>query len=115
MRRGGRTLGVGGVRGDEGGHLDGLGVVHDHALHEVDVGVRDGWDGGAGCLAGRGLAGLAGRAGLDDDLSVGGGGEDKEGGVDGGEAGHFSDGFNATTGCPKSIPQGLKPSSVAGL
>jgi hypothetical protein len=27
-----------GVRGDEGGHFDGLLVVHDHALHELAVG-----------------------------------------------------------------------------
>ena len=27
------------VRRDEGGHLDGLRVMHDHALHELDVGV----------------------------------------------------------------------------
>jgi hypothetical protein len=44
--------------------------MHDHALHEGDVGGSDGWDGGVG-VGGEMRCGLAGGSGLDDDWLLG--------------------------------------------
>ena len=53
------------VRVNERGHLDSLGVMHDHALHEFHIGLRARRERG---LRGRRkrLTGLAGSAGLHD-------------------------------------------------
>ena len=77
--------GVGAV-GHQGGHVDSLLVVDDHALHEGDVVVGIAVVGDARRVAGlKGAAGLAGGAGLDD------------GGVLGlGRAGGQQDGQGAT-------------------
>ena len=65
---GGRPHGVAGrVRVEQRGHLEGLGVVRDHALHEPHVGLGEPDAREVGGLGGRdGPARLAGRARLHD-------------------------------------------------
>ena len=58
-----RALAAGAQQRD---HLDGLRVVHDHALHEFDVGVEGALGGGSDGRFGENFAGLARRAGLHD-------------------------------------------------
>ena len=79
-------LGVG-PPGDERGHLDGLGMVQDHVLHEFHVvgGIAVVGD-ARGFLAAQGAGGLARRAGLYDRgiLREGAGGAEQDAGGDGG-------------------------------
>ena len=59
-------LGVAGAVLHEADHLDRLAVVHDHAVHEVEVGLGGLAVGGADGGRGEGDGGLAGCAGLEE-------------------------------------------------